>query len=997
VVSNAWSPGYQPGSQPSRGFTVDTSNRNEVVSFWQAIYQASEGYRDRIAWSGNYASVADGAEGTTSAVFVADTERRLNFMRALCGVPANAAVNTGSTVDILDTDKYKPSASLTKAAAAQRSAFMICRTYSAANPSNNPAVSHDPVTGCTAWTSGAWNANKNSNLSQGFYGPGAIDAFIQEDVPGLSTWNAAVGHRRWILMQRATDYATGNIPGNYNSTTGQIIPPSSTLYVLQTPADLAPDVAPAFTLFPCAGFFPAPLNTPFWSVSYPYADFTHAAVSMTSATGTSMPVAIVSNNDAYADNSLVFKVLNTAAVQTVAADTRFNITVTGIAGDGVPSSISYSVTLFDPQRLNETPALSGPEDASTDGSSYTFAPVPGAETMQAGFFLRQPAAWTEGAEDSPAPAVVPQTSAAYSFISTEAAYIHSGAKCFRLTSPTYYDPLINGVPEQSFEVDREILPKSGGALQFYYRRGYMAVANRLVVETSNDGGLTWSALGNAIAGSGTGQVDNSFSTLSLPLPASTVPLRVRFRYYYTGSGSLYTLETSAALSGIFIDDITTPNCDVLNRTGQVVTTQETSVAFTSSTAGTPLQAGQEWWLRERAVLGGHPFPYGPALVVKPVSALQIEGTTAPPAGGGANYTFVHSIQADAYNLQVDTLGPTSWVEGAEADPAPQVVDNTSGSYDLLSSQAGDFATGSRSFRLALATTDTEDSFVLQRTFMPASGSVLKFWTKRGSMAATNTLNAEVSSDGGVTWSGVYSLAGNGATGDSAGTVRSIPLDTFAGKDLTLRFAIRKGATANLTFNATKSGVWIDDIHIDNAWAPVSQKDTSVAVGSPLVRLDASTAGQPLKAAVPVRLRLRSTIQGSPGLWGPYFVATPTATPASGFAGWVAYEYPSLQGGFADDDDGDGIPNGLEYAFGLNPIVPTPLVQSLTIGADDTISLSQPLTGMKSGLNYSAEWSEDLVTWSTDGVTVLIVDGQIVATAPKGNSGRRYLRWNITES
>ena len=49
---------------PTRGFEVDTSNRTEVVSFYQAIYMASEGYQDRMGWTGNYTSTAAGAEGT---------------------------------------------------------------------------------------------------------------------------------------------------------------------------------------------------------------------------------------------------------------------------------------------------------------------------------------------------------------------------------------------------------------------------------------------------------------------------------------------------------------------------------------------------------------------------------------------------------------------------------------------------------------------------------------------------------------------------------------------------------------------------------------------------------------------------------------------------------------------------------------------------------------------------------------------------------------------
>ncbi|RYD26017.1 MAG: hypothetical protein EOP87_23425, partial [Verrucomicrobiaceae bacterium] len=179
---------------PTRGFEVDTSNRNSVVSFYQKVYRASEGYRDRMSWTGNYTSLAAGAEGTTSAVFVGDVERRLNYFRALCGVPANVRVNSGSVVTILAADAWQPDPSTTKAAAAQRSALMIARTYP-----NTSGLNHNPPQTNVGWTTAAWNANKNGNLSLGFFGPGAVDAYVKENVTGTSSWNVDVGHRRWLM------------------------------------------------------------------------------------------------------------------------------------------------------------------------------------------------------------------------------------------------------------------------------------------------------------------------------------------------------------------------------------------------------------------------------------------------------------------------------------------------------------------------------------------------------------------------------------------------------------------------------------------------------------------------------------------------------------------------------------------------------------------------------------------------------------------------------
>ena len=92
---------------------MDTSDRSEVVSFYHAIYMASEGYRSRIGWTGGYNSTANGAEGTVSQAFAGDVERRLNYLRAMCGLAADVQVNTGATVRLAPDDSFQPAANTT--------------------------------------------------------------------------------------------------------------------------------------------------------------------------------------------------------------------------------------------------------------------------------------------------------------------------------------------------------------------------------------------------------------------------------------------------------------------------------------------------------------------------------------------------------------------------------------------------------------------------------------------------------------------------------------------------------------------------------------------------------------------------------------------------------------------------------------------------------------------------------------------------------------------
>ena len=977
---------YADVPAPTRGFEVDTLNRNDVVSFYHSTYQASEGYRDRIAWTGNYTSTAAGAEGTISAVFAGDVERRLNYFRALCGIPADVRVNTGSTVKIDEADTYKPDASTTKAAAAQRSALMISRTYP-----NSSGLSHNPPQSNTAWTTAAWNANRNGNLALGFYGPGAVDAYVQEDVTGISNWNIDVGHRRWLLNQWSTDFASGDTPGVFSG--NSVLPPSNAMYVMPQQSDVNFDIVPRFHSFPAAGYFPAEHNSPYWSLSYHKADFSAATVTMRDAAMNVLPMSVVSRRTGYGDNAIVWQVPASAGISSVTADTTFHVTVTGIQGTDVPSQHTYQVTLMDPNRLNQSGQVSGENSPLGVGATYQISGLGGVEQVEAGMFLRKPATWVEGAEDSPAPRVIARTHSSYPFLAAVAGYAKSGTKSFRLTFPTRYDPLINGVPQQSFELDREIVPGTGTSLTFQYRRGLMTPASKLAVESSADGGLTWT---NLTTFSGVGNnVDAAFQAASLPLPSSG-SLRVRFRYYLSDSASsLYSHEDYPTQpTGIFIDDIGVTGGDWLEPWGSVKAAGLTSFAFNAATAGTPIISGT-WWLRARAHLGGKAFPWGTPKVVTPRGPLELNGSIAPPVSG-ANYSFIGDLIATSYRFEVSAPGGSAWLEGAETAPPPQISTQTSSAYTVLSNLAGFRKSGARSFRLGLATlTDPEDLFMVERDAIPSATSALEFWTRRGPMAVTNRLHVELSSDGGNTWTSIWNLPGT-KKADKAMTRQTVSLSAWAGTAVKLRFALRNAGGNNLKWNAKKSGVWVDDITVTAPSPVLWSKETTLAAGTTSVSLNDVTAGRPLVAGQILQLRLRPVYGVTPGAWGPTLLVTPSSLAASlsGFAAFQAYEYPSEDLAFEADADGDGAADGIEYAFSTDPTQPSASADSITI-TFDRLEISRDLPNEREDVNYGAKWSDDLSTWSDEGVEVRIEGGKIIASAPRGGPSRA-MRWEVLQ-
>lgn len=617
---------------PSKGFMVDTLDRNDVLSFYHAIHKASEGYEDRINWTGNYTSQA----GTVSNEFVRDVERRVNYYRAMAGAAGDAVLNTAETVNIFASDAQgnRPPEDTKKWEASQQAAYMVARARM-----NGQSLNHNPSSSTTpAWTTAAWNGAARGNFTYGYFGPGAIDAYMREyeatSTAMSSDWNRTVGHRRWILFSRAKDFATGDTPGEfiYPNTKRYA---SNALYVVPKAAELKP-AEPEFVIYPSSGYFPAPLNTPYWSAGFPGGIFTNALVEMRDGNGALVETAKVTQTTTEmgrGDPSIVWEVKDPAAKATsVEADRTYSITISGIGGAGVPSTLSYSVTLINPERINSDQNLTGSVAPPATGSaSYFLTPPAQAEAIQVNVFNSSSSIWTETAEAGSPSSVIDQTYGNYTFLSSAFSGVPmvSGNRSFRLTHPVRYDIMVDGVPEQTFEIDREILTNAGAAstLNFKYKKGYMLAASRLTVEYTQDNGGTWMTLGSPIQGVGTDTMipDASAINWAGTLPKSPTPYRVRFRFHKSSDGNTFNHQepTHANLpTGIFIDDITTTNCNWYElKKSNTFTASADRFIFNAASAGGPIAPGTEYHLRMRTKLGNRWFLHG---------APKIVTTTATP-------------------------------------------------------------------------------------------------------------------------------------------------------------------------------------------------------------------------------------------------------------------------------------------------------------------------------------------------------------------------------
>jgi hypothetical protein len=110
--------------------------------------------------------------------------------------------------------------------------------------------------------------------------------------------------------------------------------------------------------WPPAGWVPyqnMPALSNRWSLSYPGADFTSATVEMTGPPG-AIPVTLEPIATGFGDTTIVFKPTGVVYGKP-AADSTYLVTVNGITGNNVPSSIQYPVIVVDPALANPVPTV----------------------------------------------------------------------------------------------------------------------------------------------------------------------------------------------------------------------------------------------------------------------------------------------------------------------------------------------------------------------------------------------------------------------------------------------------------------------------------------------------------------------------------------------------------------------------------------------------------------------------------------------------------------
>jgi hypothetical protein len=644
------------------GLSVTTSNRQQSRAFFNAIFSASDGVP--IDWTGSLSgtpgSSATGSAGTTSAAYKDAVQLRINYFRAMAGIPA--AISMDSVESAEDQD----------------AALMM---------SANNALSHTPPSSWLLYTSDGATAAGNSNIALGNVGPDAIAFGYVED---SGSNNTALGHRRWILYPQTQVMGTGDIPA-----TNGFSAANATWVFDSNLNNPRPPVRDNFIAWPPPGYVPYQVVFPRWSLSYPNADFSAATVTMTS-NGASVPVMLEAlDNPAYGENTIAWDYdgLNGSTVDSSApqpsSDLTYQVAVDNVVINGTAQNFSYAVTVFDPavaEPGDTPPSVTGPA-APTVGQVATYT-VTGVPSFAGGFAYRSlsvtPFSTVYGAEGG-LQGVVALTSPGYNPVdSSEAA---SGGASYHLAMPDFTTQMLTLPGEYAIQ-------QGTANLTFASSLGFATAGQTAHVQISTNDGTTWNDIYTQ-AGSG-GQGEGSFISRTVNLsPYAGLVAMFRFSYTYSEGQQAFT-QTSSGI-GWNIDNITLNGVELATvGAPSAVQTGGTFTFTPASTASVALQA-------EAVLFGNYPVSWGPVLLLTPGAAGPGQPSSGDrllnlsarvQVGTGANIVIaglvVSGPAGSTKQILVRGIGPTLstfGVAGVLANPVMSVYDSATPAK-LIASDTG---------------------------------------------------------------------------------------------------------------------------------------------------------------------------------------------------------------------------------------------------------------------------------------------------------------------
>ena len=300
---------------------LDTGDRDAVLQAFRAEFATVQ---PEPSWAGDHATCDPGAN---TAAYRAATIRRVNFYRAMAGVPGDVVVDLGYSRK------------------AQRAAMMM---------SAQGELTHDPDASFACFTDVGREAAANSNLYLGRTGPAAVDGYVED--PGDR--NIDVGHRATILHPPTERMGVGDIGRSAAA------PTANALWVFDervfdedSPRRPALREPARFVAWPPRGYVPPVLVHPRWSFTLAGAEFAAADVSLyrSGPDGSldEVPVAVIHRSGEVGHVPLPTIVwepeLELTRASRAETDTAYVVVIENVGVGGAERSFSYEVRVIGAQ------------------------------------------------------------------------------------------------------------------------------------------------------------------------------------------------------------------------------------------------------------------------------------------------------------------------------------------------------------------------------------------------------------------------------------------------------------------------------------------------------------------------------------------------------------------------------------------------------------------------------------------------------------------------
>jgi uncharacterized protein YkwD len=287
----------------------------------------------------------------------------------------------------------------------------------------------------------------------------------------------------------------------------------------------------------------------------------------------------------------------------------------------------------------------------------------------------------------------------------------------------------------------------------------------------------------------------------------------------------------------------------------------------------------------------------------------VSGPAEPPSGKAGSYQVSAVPGVPVFRMRVHAAAPVA------ADPADQLSRVVVQSWRATPLSTTVKYSGSAAYHLTHVQGHTADQLTYASSFLAGTNAAVTLRSRLGYATSGQVARVQVSTDGGSSWSDVYTQAGSGSSGESAFQFRNISLAAYAGRKIDIRLRYDRGSTS--TYYAGTDNIigwYVDELAFNNL-------DALEVVGE----TPDHPSDTPFSFTPPGhgRYTISAKPAGANASWGegPALVVQPApnsfttwATDAEAAAGLAP---GTLANSPLADPNGDGLPNLIAYFLGLS--------------------------------------------------------------------------------